>query len=269
MTEQVIIRSSSWAALFDCAYRWEGIHLLGLRNPVGGRMRLGTCVHHGTAVYDQSRIEGVGLSVDDAVGEFVDKLRTEEEDVRWDTDLSRREAEDIGLRLVMKYCQDVSPRYSFVAVELRPEPLTVDVPEHGVSIIITGQMDRTRARKGATGGIGVSDIKTGARAVQKDAADTKGHQIQLGLYELLAERSLKLKVTEPAEVIGMQTAGTARIASGYIHNARRGLLGTPESPGLIELAARMVSSGIFPPNPKSMLCGAKYCPRWDTCLYHE
>ncbi|MBN9117495.1 MAG: PD-(D/E)XK nuclease family protein, partial [Pandoraea sp.] len=56
------VRASSWGALFDCSYRWEGIHLLKLRNVVGLRAALGTAIHAGTAVFDQSRLDGTGLT---------------------------------------------------------------------------------------------------------------------------------------------------------------------------------------------------------------
>jgi hypothetical protein len=48
------------------------------------------------------------------------------------------------------------------------------------------------------------------------------------------------------------------------------LIGDEEHPGLIEIAARMLKSGVFPPNPKSMLCSKKYCPAHAAhCRYHE
>ncbi len=27
------VRASSWGALFDCGFRWEGVHLLKMRSP--------------------------------------------------------------------------------------------------------------------------------------------------------------------------------------------------------------------------------------------
>ena len=74
----ITIRASAWGGLFDCAYRFEGIHLLGMRNIVGLRAALGTAIHAGTAAFDQSRIDGRGVTVDDAAGVLVDKLRDPE-----------------------------------------------------------------------------------------------------------------------------------------------------------------------------------------------
>ncbi|EMI4895455.1 PD-(D/E)XK nuclease family protein, partial [Pseudomonas aeruginosa] len=29
--QTITVRASSWGALFDCAFRWEGVHLLKMR----------------------------------------------------------------------------------------------------------------------------------------------------------------------------------------------------------------------------------------------
>jgi hypothetical protein len=74
MSNTIRVRASSWAGLFDCAYRWEGIHILKLPNIVGLRAALGTAIHAGTAAYDQAKIDRSGLTIDDAAGVLVDKL---------------------------------------------------------------------------------------------------------------------------------------------------------------------------------------------------
>ncbi|WP_413226590.1 hypothetical protein [Burkholderia glumae] len=76
MTTQSVfrVRASAWSSLFECAYRFEAIHLLGMRNVVGLRAALGTAIHAGTAAYDQSVLDGAGLTADDAAGAFIDKL---------------------------------------------------------------------------------------------------------------------------------------------------------------------------------------------------
>ena len=64
----ITVRASSWAGLFDCAYRWEGIHLLGMKNTVGLRAALGTAIHAGTAAFDQAKITGDTVTAADAAG---------------------------------------------------------------------------------------------------------------------------------------------------------------------------------------------------------
>lgn len=262
------VRASSWSGLFDCAYRWEGIHIKGLRNVVGLRAALGTAIHAGTAVFDQSRVTGDSVTADDAAGVMVDKLRDPENefDPARD-DLSMPDAERVGLQLVTKYCFDVSPKYEFVAVEMETKPLDIECGS-GVIVRLTGTMDRARIRKHC-GGTGIADLKSGSAAVQKGVAVTKGHSPQIGTYELLYEHTTGLPITADAEIIGLKTKGTPEIASGTIKNGKRVMVGTEDQPGLIEFAAEMFKSGRFYPNSKSLLCSEKYCPRHATCPFHD
>ncbi len=262
------VRASSWAGLFDCAYRWEGIHLLGLRNVVGLRAALGTAIHAGTAVFDQARISGDSVTADDAAGVMIDKLRDPENEYDPSRDdLSVGEAEKTGVTLLTKYCFEVSPRYNFVAVEMETNPLDIDCGG-GVIVRLTGTMDRARIRKGDHG-VGIADLKSGSAAVQKGVAVTKGHGPQVGTYELLYEHTTGEPITDTAEIIGLKTKGTAEIATGIVKNAKRAMVGTEDQPGLIEFAAEMFKTGRFFPNPKSLLCSDKFCPRHNACIFHD
>lgn len=262
------IRASSWAGLFDCAYRWEGIHILGMRNIVGLRAALGTAIHAGTAAFDQARISGDTVTADDAAGVLIDKLRDPENefDPARD-DLSMPEAEKVGVTLLSKYCFEVSPRYNFVAVEMETKPLDIDCG-NGVTVRLTGTMDRARIRQGEHG-VGIADLKSGSAAVQKGAAVTKGHGPQIGTYELLYEHSTGEPITDEAEIIGLKTKGTLEIATGTIKNGKRVMVGDQDNPGLIEFAAEMFKTGRFYPNPKSLLCSPAYCPRYSKCHFHD
>ena len=268
ITPSLTVRASSWAGLFDCAYRWEGIHLLKLRNVVGLRAALGTAIHAGTAVFDQARISGDTVTADDAAGVFVDKLRDPENEYDPERDdLSVPEAEKVGITLLTKYCFEVSPHYNFVAVEMETKPLDIDCG-NGVIVRLTGTTDRARIRKGDHG-VGIADLKSGSAAVQKGEAVTKGHGPQIGTYELLYEHTTGEPITDVAEIIGLKTKGKAEIGVGTIANAKRVMVGTEDQPGLIEFAAEMFKTGRFFPNPKSLLCSAKYCPRFSTCHFHD
>lgn len=268
ITPSLTVRASSWAGLFDCAYKWEGIHLLKMRNVVGLRAALGTAIHAGTAAFDTARLTGDTVTADDAAGVFVDKLRDPENEYDPSRDdLSVPEAERVGITLLTKYCFDVSPRYNFVAVEMETKPLDIDCG-NGVTVRLTGTMDRARVRKGDHG-VGIADLKSGSAAVQKGVAVTKGHSAQIGTYELLYEHTTGEQITDDAEIIGLKTKGTAEIATGIVKNAKRVMVGTEDQPGLIEFAAEMFKSGRFYPNPKSLLCSANYCPRYATCHFHD
>ncbi|WP_186191366.1 RecB family exonuclease [Burkholderia gladioli] len=262
------VRASSWAVLFECAYRWEGIHLLGMRNVVGLRAALGTAIHAGTAVYDQGVLDGSGLTADDAAGAFIDKLRDPSNEYNPLTDdLTLREAERIGIALTVKYCLEVAPRYQFIAVEMETKPLDIDCGG-GITIRLTGTMDRARVRRTALGP-GIADLKSGAAAVQNGVAVTKGHGAQIGTYELLYEHTTGERIEDAAEIIGLKTKGTPEVATAPVKNARQMMVGGDGEPGLIEFAADMFRTGRFYPNPKSLLCSAAYCPRYGTCRFHE
>lgn len=265
---EIIVRASSWGEIFDCAHRWEAKHLLGMRSPAGLRTVLGSAIHAGTAVFDQSVLDGSGVTVNDAAGVLVDKLRDpgEEYDFSRD-DLTQQEAESIGVSLLVRYCLAWSPRFEFRYVEMETTPLDIDCG-NSVVIRLTGTMDRARVYADS-GKVGIKDLKSGARAVEKGVAKTKGHAAQLGTYELLYEHTTGEKPTAPAGIIGLKTSGKLEIATGEITGARELMVGTEHHKGLIEFAAIMFRTGLFPPNPSSVLCGERYCPRYSVCRYHS
>lgn len=270
------VRASSWGALFDCAHRWEGIHLLGMSGKVGGRLRLGQALHASTAAYDKARIQGQTVTPDDAAGELVDALYREDDTgapIDW-SDLPRREAERIGLTLHARYCTEISPSYEYAAVELGMEPLDVRVDSAGVTVRLTGTMDRSRVVAGEQGRLTIGDLKSGQRAVGSDGrAATQGHHLQLGVYDLGAEHTLGQPTSRAGEIIGLQTSNNPRVGVGRIGDVRTPLVGTEDRPGLIDMAAEMLRSGLFYPNPKSVLCNPNYCPRHreagGDCLFHD
>ncbi|WP_430233279.1 RecB family exonuclease [Nitrosomonas communis] len=268
------IRASSLAALFDCAHRWEAIHIDKMHSPSGRRAGLGTAVHAGATAYDIARVNQESISVDEACSVFMDELSNQEEriDPRID-DLSIKEAQVIGIKLVSEYCNYIAPKFNYVAVEMETKPFDINCG-NGVTIRLTGTLDRARIHS-YQGGIGIADIKTGKKAVIKDQktgqpkANIAGHGAQIGTYELLYEYTTGDKITAPAGIIGMSTETSHLIAVDSISNAKQIVTGTDIQPGLLEFAADMFASGKFPPNTKSMLCSERYCPRWKSCAYRE
>lgn len=267
MSTTVTIRASSWGALFDCAHKWEGVHILKMPSISGLRAQLGTAIHAGTAAYDQAGLDGDPITIFDAAGYVVDALHNPDREVDYSRDdLTVGQAEQIGIDLLSLYCREIAPQYQYRAVELPTEPLEIDCGG-GLVIRLTGTLDRSRIVS-TDGRLCIADIKTGGAAVSKGNAKTKGHAAQVGTYELLFEHTTGEAITAPAEIIGLKTKGTPEVAVGQIHNARQMLLGTEESPGLIGYGAEMLRSGLFPPNPQSMMCSERYCPRWNKCIYH-
>ena len=265
MTDPVRVRASSWGELLDCAHRWEAKHLLGMTMPTSSAGALGTALHKSTATFDKSRMSGTGLTVNETAAVLVDSLANPEYEVTWDE--PKRDLEKIGLTLHTDYCRNWSPKFEFVGVEMETKPLDIDVG--GFVIRLTGTMDRARAHKTAKG-FGIDDVKSGKRAVDKDGkADTKSHGAQLGVYELLFEHTTGETVTEPANIIGMRTGNNPTIGMGQIVGAKQQIIGWPGEPGLLEMGAHLLKAGIFPPNPRSQLCSPKFCPRWNSCRFHD
>lgn len=261
----VFIRASSLSELFDCAHRWEAKHLLGMTSATGGAAQLGTAVHAGTAAFDASRLPGGSpLTIDDAAGAVVDAIHKPERDVEWG-DVPVRQAEKIALALHTKYCADIAPKQTYMGVEVTCERL--ELPELGIAL--TGTNDRVR--RTTNGKLGITDLKTGKRAVKPDGkAETAKHALQLGVYELLATHAMGIAIEAPAQVVGMNTGTTPaaqRIGMGEVKNARELLLGTEEEPGFLEQASAIVRSGVFQANPSSFLCSPKYCVRYGSCRH--
>lgn len=260
------IRASSIGELFDCAARWEAKHIRGLRTPTNGKAQLGTAIHKSTGIYDQSTLDGAGLTPADCEGALVDAIHKPEHDVEWDEELDTDTAEKIGRALHTKYCGEIAPAREYAAVEVRCDSLEIT----DLAIALFGTTDRVRK---VDGGFGISDLKTGKTAVRADGhVEVAGHAMQMGVYELLAERASGLAITEPGEIVGMQTGKTEkaqRIGTGSITGARDMLLGEEDSPGVLEMAAGMVHTGTFPGNPRSMMCGPKYCPVHHNCKWRK
>lgn len=262
------VRASSWGKLFDCAYAWEGEHLLGYKRPAGLRAQLGTAVHASTAAFDAGRLPGASpVSAMDAADLVVATLRNPEREVDFSRDdLTVGEAEAIGLSLHSIYCHDISPRFTFRSVEQTLTPLDIDCGG-GQIVRLTGSMDRARVAESAEGVV-IPDIKTGSAVVQKGEAVIKGRGAQLGTYQLMFEHTEGIP-TVGGQILALQTKGKPAAAVSPVFDAKRAMVGSEDAPGLIEIAAQMFRTGLFPPNPQSVLCGPRYCARWSTCPYHE
>jgi hypothetical protein len=264
----IAVRASSWGRLFDCAHAWEGTHILGMHKPAGLRAQLGTALHASTAAFDAGRLPGGdAVSATDSAAVLVDTLQTPREDVDYtQDDLTVSQAERIGLSLHSSYCHDVSPRYTYKSVEQRLDPVDIDCGG-GTFVRLTGTMDRARVAQ-TSGGIVIPDLKSGARVISQGQAVTKGRSAQIGTYQLLYEQTEGL-TTIGGQVIALHTSSKPAVAVSPVFDAKRVMLGTDDQPGLIEHAAAMFRTGLFPPNPSSNLCSERYCARWHHCNFHH
>jgi hypothetical protein len=266
MNRIVTIRASALSDFLDCPARAEAKHLLGLRTPNSGASQIGTAIHASTAKFDQAALDGSGLTADEAAGAAVDAIHHPENEVVWDDDYPIKDAENTAVALHKRYCKEIAPKQDYVAVEAKCERLEIT----DIGLALTGTTDRIHRSED---GFGVDDLKSGKTAVRSDGhVETKGHTYQMGVYELLAEKASGLAITGPAKIIGLQTGKTEkgqRVAIGEIEGAREVLLGDEDSPGILEAVAKMIHSGSFFGNPRSMLCNPKFCPIYQRCKFRK
>ena len=261
----ITIRASSLGRLFDCPAAWAATHIDGKRTPSNGKAMLGKAVHASTAVFEQSTMDGGGITIDESAAAAVDTIRHPDEDVVWEDD-SPADAEKIAIALHVKYCQQIAPKQTYRGVEIKCERL--DITDLGIAL--TGTTDRVRE---TADGLAICDLKTGKAAVGADGiVKTAGHAYQMGVYELLAEHASGVQITGAAQIIGMNTAKTPasqRVGTGEIAGAREVLIGDGETPGILEHASRIIHSGNFCGNPKSMMCHERYCSAYPTCKFRK
>lgn len=258
------IRASSLGELTDCPARWEGKYLLGLRSVASSAAHVGTSIHAGTAAFDSAKLDGKPITISDAIGPMVDTLHDKTVEVDWrGGKWTPREAERISVRLLTAYCQDVAPQFDYSGVEVTCENLDITMP-NGITITLTGTTDRLYRRGDARG---IADLKSGLRSVDSQGnTKTSPHGAQIGVYELLAEQATKQPITLPAKIIGLSTT-KATTGIGEITGARNVLVGTPDEPGLLHHVSTILKAGAFYGNPKSQLCGERYCPRFHQCKW--
>jgi len=224
---------------------------------------IGTAVHASTAAFDLSVLQGAGLSVDDTAGVAVDSIMLPDEDVDW-AGSKQEKAVDTALRVHHTYCTEIAPTQNYTQVEQTLSGLFIDMGD-GITFELTGTLDRIRTKDGLSG---VADVKTGIRAVAADGTVVVDkHLPQLGQYVLLAEADFGPMLLDPV-IIGLHTGGSGRAGIGEIKGAKQALVGDGVSPGILHYVSQYFKSGLFPPNPGSILCSAKYCPYHKQCPFH-
>jgi hypothetical protein len=272
------IRASSFPTFLDCPDRWVALQVEGMKLPTYGPSHLGTSLHHAAGQFDLSYLQGDPITPDDAVDLAVDMIKSTDANVVWAKDLRQKDAIDLAVPLTLSYCNDIAMNETFEEVELKCEPLTISM-ENGVSIRLTGQVDRVRSRTVnsiAPDGPpviqrGISDLKSGRGVISNGEIAVEKHIAQLGTYELieiLAEKKTGDHMVLPAQVIAMPTSGTdRRVIAGEVDRPSKVLLGDGKRKGLLETVAVMAKNEVWPGNPRSMLCGEKYCPRYHKCFW--
>lgn len=279
MTNDLIIRPSSLSDWVDCRRRYAARHLRGLIAAAGytvGEKRpahigalVGTGLHAGAAHTLIARLRGTDApaAAADEVAVTEMRLRMEAEGVDWD-DVTRdlNTAEKQLLRMSRAWRQHVAPQIRPRMVE---ERLDVQVAD---GIIMSGQLDV--ADTAGAGGVRIRDTKT--------TKQRRSAHAQLGAYALL----LNSHGYEPQSAVidhiprcpireEQPVPETREIA---LRAAVEDALQAVEEIGRDVAEFRRRASGesardpiaVFPANPASALCSARFCPAWGTatCRAH-
>ena len=273
------IRASGLWEWADCPARAYIKQIEGVRLPSTPPALIGTAVHASTAEFDKSRLdknEARWLSCDDTAEIVEEVLRDQSEEVNWGG-VSKDKAKAIGIGCHSRYCFDIAPLQFYTHVEetLTEMPIEIDLPDgRVVTLRLTGTLDRIReiatefeAKDGTPQfnvAYGVSDVKTGARAVSQPASR---HKAQLGVYELLATHTLDINLTLPGQILALQTSSHYDAAVKEIDNCSGALVGNEHQKGLLHHIASMLVSGDFFGNANSFMCTDKYCPAHEYCIF--
>lgn len=258
------IRASSMPELTECPARWYATQIDGLTMPAQVPTWLGTSLHKALELYDRTKMStGTLLDVADVQSAFVQTLWHPTEEVVGEEEEFKK-AEKNGLELVRKYAESIAPNRRYAAIEATCPKL--DVVVEGVVIRLSGTLDRIRIDDQDR--YGVTDFKSGATVVKADETiDVDPYRGQIGVYEILGEAVVNKPMTAPGEIIGLGANGKARVATQEVPNAAESLVGTAEMPGVLQYAARIAKHEIWFGNPKSFLCGVKYCPIYERCRF--
>lgn len=264
MSDAIPIRASSIASIMDCPLRGLSIQLgLVKQLPTTAPACIGSAAHLSTAAFDKAGLDGDPMSVYDASDLAEKYIKDPPEEVNWGK-ITEKQAINRAIGVHNRYCFDIAPKIKYDHVELTLDPLIVDCD--GVDIELTGTLDRiyegkTKEKKV---GHGILDIKTGVRVLTQKPGK---HKAQLGVYELLAENTLGIKMNLPGLIGQLQTSADYEVAVAEVDNAREALLGNQYQMGLLGHMAHMIKSGDWYGNSSSWLCSDKYCPLYSGCIF--
>ena len=261
------IRASSLGDLFDCPARWEAKNLLKKKMPSSSRSQIGQAVHESIGRWDYLNMLGEQPHIEECKEVIFQQIWKEQNtEIDW-SEVDQNTSENIATSLMEKYIQHIAPSQKFIGVEVLCESMVIS----DLNIELTGTIDRVYENE--MGELGIGDIKTGKTSVSANGVvRTENHAVQMGVYSILASHALQENIIAPARIYGLTTAKTDKgqhVGIGEIDSPAEVLLGTEESPGLLHHASKILETGLFFGNSKSMLCHQKFCPNFSTCKFRK
>lgn len=279
MSSETIIRVSGLPFAPDCFRRYAGrtfrkeiiaagFSLRTLLMSVGAPV--GTAVHKGasTMLAEKAKTGSIG-GTDFYSDAAVESLRAGVADgIMYDRESpSLNDAEQQVLRQVASFRAHLAPGIKPILVE---ERLEATVPGSANSLVLSGQADLICREPGT-----IDDLKAGKRLGWYGSqlggysllARTHGHDIQKAAVNFVPRVSMKKPQPAPIRE-SYNVADMEAEASMILHHIDRAL--TVFRHGDLERRILPGDPRVFPANPQSMLCGAKWCESHGTefCRAH-
>lgn len=243
------LSDSQLRMLMRCPQQYEFRYKYGLRAPPAVAMVVGTGTHGGIEADLKNKIATGELlpteAVKDAARDAFAAAWEKETPVAVEGDPSMGEAVDQAVSLAALYHGVIAPSLNPVGVEISSR------------LVLDGFPWDIELRKDVETDTHIRDTKTMGKAPTQDAADRSE---QLTLYSLDAavnghDKAVALDCLVKTKVPKAITVTSTRTADDHARFLRR-----------VEVSARMIESGIFPPtNPDNWWCSKKWCGYWDRC----
>lgn len=240
-----------------CAAMYEHRYVAGIRVPPGIAVHAGTGVHAAAAANYESMIDTgmylpTGEVIDRAVVAFDAAL--EKDGAIDDSPSARGDAKDRTVRLAQLHAQRVAPARLPVSVE---KSFRLDL--QGYPIDVVGTIDLIEQTDE------ISDVKTSGKS---PVAGIVHSSVQLSAYALasnvMAGRPLETEVP-----VRLDYLVDTKVPKHVPLESSRNIVDMQNFLKRVELANRMIESGVFPPtSPSNWVCSARWCGYFnDVCPF--
>ena|SRR3990167_5787462 len=258
-----VLHQSDLIGLDKCAYQWMLRKVEKIQVPTNTAPLVGTAVHKSAAAnLTRKRDTGALMKSAEVQATAVTELQTlwDSTDVALSPDepanpqMALGEAKDKAARLSECHHVNVAPSITPVEIE---QPFRLELRDHPNDLVGTIDLVDAEGR--------ISDNKTAAKSPTADSAHSS---VQLSAYAM----SVWSRNPHEHESIPVRFDYLVDLKRGPQHvrlDSSRTLVDFENVLRRVELASKMIESGVFPPtNPTNWVCQAKYCGYWnDICPF--